>query len=121
MEQYMGGRLMGGSSSINGEQVSQSVGDGWDLDRTDRMCGLTHTETRPNQRRMYCTCMQVVWPTERLLESIQAEVGGDPDWSPESVYNILRVRDLENGNGVEWAWGCLADGWMDRLIDGSID
>ncbi len=28
MEQYMGGRLMGGSSSINGEQVSQSVTDG---------------------------------------------------------------------------------------------
>ena len=27
MEQYMGGRLMGGSSSINGEQVR--VADGW--------------------------------------------------------------------------------------------
>jgi hypothetical protein len=38
-----------------------------------------------------------VWPTKRLLESIQAEVGGDPDWSPDSVYNILRVRAEQKG------------------------
>ncbi|GAB5036497.1 glucose-methanol-choline oxidoreductase [Nannochloropsis oceanica] len=59
MEQYMGGRLMGGSSSINGQQY--------------------------------------VWPTKQLLESIQAEVGGDEDWSPENVYALL--RELENYEG----------------------
>lgn len=36
---------------------------------------------------------QVVWPTRRLLENIQAAVGGDPDWSPDAVYNTLRVRE----------------------------
>ncbi len=50
---------------------------------------------KPN-KRMY---MQVVWPSQRLLESIQAEVGGDPDWSPESVYSILRVRVRGGGVG----------------------
>ncbi len=44
MEQYMGGRLMGGSSSINGEQY--------------------------------------VWPTQKYLESLQAEVGGTPTGRP---------------------------------------
>jgi len=59
MEQYMGGRLMGGSSSINGEQY--------------------------------------VWPTRQLLESIQREVGGDIDWSPDRVFALL--RELENYDG----------------------
>lgn len=65
--------------------------------------------------------MQVVWPSERLLESIQAEVGGDSDWSPESVYNILRVRDVEEwkGGGVGGPPGDMR-GWMDELTDGSI-
>lgn len=56
MENYMGGRLLGGSSSINGEQY--------------------------------------VWPTKKLLEATQAEVGGDPDWSPTSVFALL--RELED-------------------------
>jgi len=60
MEQYMGGRLMGGSSAINGEQY--------------------------------------VWPTKQLLESIQADVGGDEDWSPENVFALL--RELENYDGT---------------------
>jgi hypothetical protein len=94
MEWYMGGRLMGGSSSINGEQVRV----GWELgERAGRMgefcfsffLGFIVTHTPP----LNALLKQVVWPTKRLLESIQAEVGGDPDWSPDSVYSILRVRE----------------------------
>lgn len=54
MEEYTSGRLMGGGTSINGEQY--------------------------------------VWPTRRLLDSIQAMAGGDPDWSADNVFEILKVR-----------------------------
>ena len=53
MQQYTSGRLMGGGTSINGEQY--------------------------------------VWPTRKLLDAIQIEAQGDPDWSADNVYQILKV------------------------------
>ena len=51
---------------------------------------------------------QYVWPTRQLLQSIQNTAGGDPDWSPDQVYSILKVRrpcilSLENLRLVLWS------------------
>lgn len=89
-EQYMGGRLLGGSSSINGEQVGTK--------ERKRLGGRRDDERNPHPFFPSLSLSpKVVWPTAKLLASWQAAAGGDPDWAPDACFT--RLRSLETFTG----------------------